>query len=109
MANIVNINNAATVTPAGAKFLVIKDGKIAHCDISGAIAKAESFKQSVIDEAIKKSEETVKAMAAKIEACEKKIAELKDIIESMTVEAVAVVDEEAKVSKAAKKTKKSAE
>lgn len=112
MANIKNINQVATVSPAGVKFLVLKDGKIAHCDISSAIEKAEAFKQSVIDEAIKTATQTAEKLAAKVAQLEKKIEELSGTLDALVVEAVPAAESEAtesKTTKSAKKAKKDAE
>ena len=112
MANIKNINQVATVSPAGVKFLVLKDGKIAHCDISSAIEKAEAFKQSVIDEAIKTATQTAEKLAAKVAQLEKKIEELSGALDALVVEAVPAAESEAtesKTTKSAKKAKKDAE
>jgi SMC interacting uncharacterized protein involved in chromosome segregation len=112
MANIKNINQVATVSPAGVKFLVLKDGKIAHCDISSAIEKAEAFKQSVIDEAIKTATQTAEKLAAKVAQLEKKIEELSGALDALVVEAAPAAESEAteaKTTKSAKKAKKDAE
>ena len=107
MANIKNINQVATVSPAGVKFLVLKDGKIAHCDISSAIEKAEAFKQSVIDEAIKTATQTAEKLAEKVAQLEKKLEELSGALDAMVVEAVPAAEAEASEAKTVKTTKKS--
>lgn len=111
MANNKNINDAPIVSPEGVKFLVLKNGKIAHCDISSTIKKAEDFKQSVIDDAVASAIQCVEKLSTKVYQLEKKIEELNEALNSMVVEAVATAEApvEAKPAKSTKKSKKDAE
>ena len=111
MANNKNINDAPIVSPDGVKFLVLKNGKIAHCDISSAIKKAEDFKQSVIDDAVASAIQSVEKLSTIVFQLEKKIEELNETLNSMVVEAVATAEStvEVKPAKSTKKSKKDAE
>lgn len=101
MAHIKNINTVETVTPEGVKFLVVKSGKIAHCDLSTTIEKVEKFDPANINKSFSEVEKLISALTQKVEALEKRLAE----VETIPAEAVEVAEDATK-SKTAKKTKK---
>lgn len=98
MAHIKNINTVETVSPEGVKFLVVKSGKIAHCDLSATIDKIEKFDPANINKSFSEVEKLISALAQKVEALEKRLAE----VETVPAEAA----EDASKTKTAKKTKK---
>lgn len=101
MAHIKNINTVETVSPEGVKFLVVKSGKIAHCDLSATIDKIEKFDPANINKSFSEVEKLISALTQKVEALEKRLAE----VETVPAEA-AEAAEDASKTKTAKKAKK---
>jgi predicted component of type VI protein secretion system len=101
MAHIKNINTVETVSPEGVKFLVVKSGKIAHCDLSATIDKIEKFDPANINKSFSEVEKLISGLTQKVEALEKRLAEVQTVPAEVT-ETV----EDATKSKTAKKAKK---
>ena len=101
MAHIKNINTVETVSPEGVKFLVVKSGKIAHCDLSATIDKIEKFDPANINKSFSEVEKLISALTQKVETLEKRLAE----VETVPAE-VAEAAEDATKSKTTKKAKK---
>lgn len=101
MAQIKNINTVSSVEPEGVKFLVVKDGKVAHCELTSIVEKVKKFDPANINKSFDEVEKLINELTKKVEALEKHIAEL----ETATVE-VAEVADEAKTKTTSKKAKK---
>lgn len=105
MAHVKNINTVESVSPEGVKFLVVKGGKIAHCDISSTISKVEKFDPANINKSFDEVEKLIGALTQKVEALEKRLAEVETSAPAETVE----VAEETKTKAVTKKSTKKAE
>ena len=101
MAQIKNINTVSSVEPEGVKFLVVKDGKVAHCELTSIVEKVKKFDPANINKSFDEVEKLINELTKKVEALEKRIAEP----ETAAVEVVEVADE-AKTKTASKKAKK---
>lgn len=101
MAHIKNINTVETVSPEGVKFLVVKSGKIAHCDLSATVEKVEKFDPANINKSFSEVEKLISALTQKVEALEKRLAE----VEAVPSESNEATEETAK-AKSNKKAKK---
>lgn len=104
MAHIKNINTVETVSPEGVKFLVVKSGKIAHCDLSATIDKIEKFDPANINKSFSEVEKLISALTQKVETLEKRLAEVETV--PAEVAEVAEAAEDATKSKTTKKAKK---
>lgn len=109
MAQIKHIKDLQVVDPSGAKFFVLKEGKMAQADLKEIIEKVKNFDPSNINTSFEKVEKLINTLTSKVEAAEKKIAELTGMLDAMVVEAVPSVEEVEEPSKKSKKSKKSAE
>ena len=103
MAHIKNINTVDTVSPEGVKFLVVKDGKIARCELSETIEKIKKFDPANINKSLDEVEKLISALAQKVETLEKRVVELEAAAPAETAE---TVEDTAKTKTTAKKAKK---
>ena len=101
MAQIKNINTVSSVEPEGVKFLVVKDGKVAHCDLTSIVKKVKKFDPANINKSFDEVEKLINELTKKVEALEKRITEL----ETAAVEVVEVANE-TKAKTTSKKAKK---
>ena len=104
MAQIKNINTVSSVEPEGVKFLVVKDGKVAHCELTPIVEKVKKFDPANINKSFDEVEKIISELTKKIESLEKRVAE----VESAAVETAETV-EDTKTKTATKKTAKKAE
>ena len=100
MAQIKNINTVSTVEPEGVKFLVVKDGKVAHCELTPIVEKVKKFDPANINKSFSEVENLISALTQKVEALEKRIAEM----EAAPAEVAEAADDTKKSTK--KSTKK---
>lgn len=104
MAHIKNINTVDTVSPEGVKFLVVKDGKIAHCELNETIEKVKKFDPANINKSFDEVEKLISALAQKVETLENRVVELEAAAPAKAAE---TVEDTAKAKITAKKAKKS--
>ena len=118
MSKFKNVNDFAVVAPEGVKFLVVKGGKFAQCDLTSLMKKVNEEYPAAVNASITKLDEAqnaaiteltkkIEKMATEIEALKLEVAQLKDA----AVTPAATVEEatEEVVEKKSKKSKKSAE
>ena len=104
MAQIKNINTVSSVEPEGVKFLVVKDGKVAHCDITSIVEKVKKFDPANINKSFGEVEKLIEMLTQKVETLEKRLGE----VESASAQ-TSEVAEDAKAKTSSKKTTKKAE
>lgn len=117
MAKMQDINTTPTVSSEGVKFVVVKNGKFAQCDLADFMKKVNEEYPAAVNASISKLDEAqnaaiteltkkIEKMATEIEALKLEVAQLKDA--AAPAAAVEEVAEEV-VEKKSKKSKKSAE
>lgn len=101
MAQIKNINTVSSVEPEGVKFLVVKDGKVAHCELTPIVEKVKKFDPANINKSFDEVEKIISALTQKVETLEKRIAEME-----VAPAEVAETAEDTKAKTTTKKSKK---
>jgi predicted RNase H-like nuclease (RuvC/YqgF family) len=118
MSKFKNVNDFAVVAPEGVKFLVVKGGKFAQCDLTSLMKKVNEEYPAAVNASITKLDEAqnaaiteltkkIEKMATEIEALKLEVAQLKDVAVAPAAEIEEVAEEV--VEKKTKKSKKSAE
>lgn len=118
MSKFKNVNDFAVVAPEGVKFLVVKNGKFAQCDLTSLMKKVNEEYPAAVNASITKLDEAqnaaiteltkkIEKMATEIEALKLEVAQLKDTATAPVAEAEEAAEEV--VEKKSKKSKKSAE
>lgn len=119
MSKFKNVNDFAVVAPEGVKFLVVKGGKFAQCDLTSLMKKVNEEYPAAVNASISKLDEAqntaiteltkkIEKMATEIEALKLEVAQVKDMAAAAPATEVEEVAEEV-AEKKTKKSKKSAE
>ena len=108
-----DINATPVVSSEGVKFVVVKNGKFAQCDLADFMKKVNEEYPAAVNASISKLDEAqnaaIKELTKKIEKLTTEVEELKLSVAELKDAAPADVAEEAAEKKSSKKTKKSAE
>jgi hypothetical protein len=123
MAKMQDINSTPTVSSDGVKFVVVKNGKFAQCDladfmkkvneeypaaVNASISKLDEAQNNAITEINKKLEDVLakyNLVASDIESLKLSLAKIEDTLATPAAE----TESEEKTTKSTKKSKKSAE
>lgn len=94
MAQIKHVKDLPIVEPSDVKFFVLKNGQMCQTELGSIIEKVKNFDPVNINASFEKAEKLITELSIKLEAAEKKIEELKGVLDAMVVEAVSVQVEE---------------
>lgn len=113
MAKMQDINATPVVSSEGVKFVVVKNGKFAQCDLADFMKKVNEEYPAAVNASISKLDEAqntaIKELTKKIEKLTTEVEELKLTIAELKDTTSTEAGEEVPEKKVSKKTKKSAE
>lgn len=113
MAKMQDINATPVVSSEGVKFVVVKNGKFAQCDLADFMKKVNEEYPAAVNASISKLDEAqnaaIKELTKKIEKLTTEVEELKLTIAELKDTTSTEASEEVAEKKVSKKTKKSAD
>lgn len=115
MSKFKNINEFDVVGPEGVKFIVVKDGNFARCDLSSLLKKINEEYPAAVNASISKLDEAqnaaitdlnkkIEKLTTEVESLKLVVAQLKDTTQIVEASATEEATAEKKTAKKAKKT-----